>query len=94
MLRKMATFRRSGTNFMFQCLVSINNGHVDGVRLSLHCGHKRANCASLRSYKHAEPVTLTWKLLIRPPDLSGDPTSSHLVTKQEKLAKEINFCQY
>jgi hypothetical protein len=32
------------------------------------------------------------KLLIRPPELSGNPTNSHLAAKQEKLAKEIiNF---
>jgi hypothetical protein len=29
------------------------------------------------------------KLLIRPPKLSGKPTSSHRVAKQEELAKEI-----
>jgi hypothetical protein len=29
------------------------------------------------------------KLLIRPPELSGNPTSSHLVAKQEELEKEI-----
>jgi hypothetical protein len=29
------------------------------------------------------------KLLIRPPELSINPTSSHLVTKQEEVAKEI-----
>jgi hypothetical protein len=27
--------------------------------------------------------------LIHPPELSGNPTSSHLVAKQEELAKEI-----
>jgi hypothetical protein len=32
------------------------------------------------------------KLLIRQPELSCNPTSSHLVAKQEELAKEImNF---
>jgi hypothetical protein len=29
------------------------------------------------------------KLLIRPPELSGNSTSSHLVAKQKELAKEI-----
>jgi hypothetical protein len=29
------------------------------------------------------------KFLIHPPELSGSPTSSHLVAEQEKLAKEI-----
>jgi hypothetical protein len=31
------------------------------------------------------------KLVIRPPELSGYLNSSHLVAKQEKLAKEMNF---
>jgi hypothetical protein len=32
------------------------------------------------------------KVLIRPSELSGNPTSSHLVAKQEELEKEIiNF---
>jgi hypothetical protein len=46
-------------------------------------------------YKHGEPW---WKdidrvkVVIRPPQLSGNPTSSHLVGKQEDLEKEIiNF---
>jgi hypothetical protein len=30
------------------------------------------------------------KLVIRPPELSGIPTSSYLVAKQEELAKEMN----
>jgi hypothetical protein len=29
------------------------------------------------------------ELLIHPPELSGNPTSSHLVVKQYELAKEI-----
>jgi hypothetical protein len=43
-------------------------------------------------YEHGEPW---WndiereKLLIHPPELSGNPTSSHLVAKQEILAKEM-----
>jgi hypothetical protein len=46
-------------------------------------------------YEHGEPW---WndidrgKHLILPPELSGNPTTSHLVTNQEELAKEImNF---
>jgi hypothetical protein len=31
------------------------------------------------------------RLLIRPPELSGNHKSSHLVAKQEELAKEMNF---
>jgi hypothetical protein len=32
------------------------------------------------------------KFLVRPPELSGNPTHSHLVTKQNELGKErINF---
>jgi hypothetical protein len=30
------------------------------------------------------------KFLIHPPELSDNPTSSHLVAKQEELAKKIN----
>jgi hypothetical protein len=47
------------------------------------------------TYDHEEP---RWnyigrgKLLIRPPELSCNITSSHLVAKQEELAKErMNF---
>jgi hypothetical protein len=43
-------------------------------------------------YEHEEPwwKDIDWgKLLIRPPELSGKPTSSHLVAKLEELAKEI-----
>jgi hypothetical protein len=29
------------------------------------------------------------KLLIRPPELSSNPTGSHVVAKQEELAKEM-----
>jgi hypothetical protein len=46
-------------------------------------------------YKHGEPW---WKeidrvkVMIRPPQFSGNPTSSHLEGKQEDVAKEIiNF---
>jgi hypothetical protein len=31
------------------------------------------------------------KLLVRTPDFSGNPTNSHLVAKQEELAKKIIF---
>jgi hypothetical protein len=31
------------------------------------------------------------KLLIRSPEISGNPTSSHLVEKQEELEEENNF---
>jgi hypothetical protein len=34
----------------------------------------------------------TGKLLTRPPELSGNPTSSHIEAKQEELEKEMmNF---
>jgi hypothetical protein len=36
-------------------------------------------------------MTSTGNVLIRPPELSGNPTSSHLVAKQEELAKEMNL---
>jgi hypothetical protein len=39
-------------------------------------------------------MTSTGKLLIRPPQLSSNPTSSHLVEKQEKVAKEIMNLAY
>jgi hypothetical protein len=31
------------------------------------------------------------KLLIRPPEFSGNSTNSHLIAKQEELEKEINL---
>jgi hypothetical protein len=31
------------------------------------------------------------KLLVRPPELSANPTSSHLVAKQEELENKMNF---
>jgi hypothetical protein len=34
-------------------------------------------------------IILTGKLLIRPPELSDIPTSSHFVARQEELAKEM-----
>jgi hypothetical protein len=34
------------------------------------------------------------KLLIRPPELPGNPISNHLVEKQEKLPKEIMNLAY
>jgi hypothetical protein len=43
-------------------------------------------------YEHGEPW---WndidmeELLIRPPELSGNPTTSYLVAKQDELAKEM-----
>jgi hypothetical protein len=43
-------------------------------------------------YEHEKPWWIDidrGKLLIRPPVLSGDSTSSNLVVKQEELAKEI-----
>jgi hypothetical protein len=45
-------------------------------------------------YKHGEPL---WndidrvELLIRPPELSGNPTSNHQVEKQKELKEEMNF---
>jgi hypothetical protein len=48
-------------------------------------------------HEHGEPW---WcdigrgKLLIRSPELSGNPTSSHLVAKQEELAKEMMNLAY
>jgi hypothetical protein len=48
-------------------------------------------------YKHEEPWwndTDRGKLLIRPLELSGNPSSSHITTKQNELAKEImNFAK-
>jgi hypothetical protein len=43
-------------------------------------------------YEHEEPWWIDidrGKLLIRPPELSGNSTSSNLVVKQEELAKEM-----
>jgi hypothetical protein len=43
-------------------------------------------------YEHGEPgsnVTDRGKSPIRPPELSGNSTCSHLVAKQEKLATEM-----
>jgi hypothetical protein len=34
-------------------------------------------------------ITDREKLLIRPPELSGNSTGSHLVEKQEELAKDM-----
>jgi hypothetical protein len=60
---------------------------------SLNCVHRRVYCSFPQViYEHGE----RWwndidreQLLIRPPELSGKPSSSHIVAKQEKLAKEI-----
>jgi hypothetical protein len=38
---------------------------------------------------HAETISTGGKLLIRLPGLSGNHTNSHLVEKQEELAKEM-----
>jgi hypothetical protein len=40
---------------------------------------------------HGGKVATGGKLLILPPKLFGNPTSSHLATKQEDLAKEMNL---
>jgi hypothetical protein len=45
-------------------------------------------------YEYGEPWwnDIEREKLIRPRELSGKPTSSHLLTKEEELAKEvINF---
>jgi hypothetical protein len=50
-------------------------------------------------YEHGEP---RWndidrrKLLIRPPELSGNSANSHPIAKQEKLGEEMaaEFCLY
>jgi hypothetical protein len=55
--------------------------HVDGVRLSLNCGHKRADCSppgDIHMESHGSMIS-RGKLLIRPPELSSNPTSSNLV---------------
>jgi hypothetical protein len=43
-------------------------------------------------YEHGDPWwsdTERGKLLIRPPELSSNPTSSHLAAKQEELTKKM-----
>jgi hypothetical protein len=73
-----------------------NDDHLDEVRL---CSELRPPTGLLFVlqviYEHGE----TWwnyidrgELLIRPPELSGNFTSSHLVENQEELAKKVlNF---
>jgi hypothetical protein len=46
----------------------------------------------LVTYEHGEPWwhdTGRGKLLICPPELSGNPTSNQLVAKQDEVVKEI-----
>jgi hypothetical protein len=58
----------------------------------MKCGHTGSIVISTVIYKHGKPW---WndigrgKLLIRSPELSGNPTSSHLLAKQEELGKEM-----
>jgi hypothetical protein len=58
--------------------------------MSLNCGHQRAYYSCPRRYEHEE---LWWndigrgKFLIRPPELCGNPTSSHLVSNEEELGE-------
>jgi hypothetical protein len=69
-----------------------DDGHVDGARL-------RSELWPPTGLLFIPQVTLAWrtmveryrqdKLPIRPPELTGNPTSSHLVAKQEVLAKKI-----
>jgi hypothetical protein len=63
--------------------------------MSLNCGHKWGLLLiSQVIYEHGEPW---WndndrgKLLICPPELSGNPTSSHLVVIQQELGKGNEF---
>jgi hypothetical protein len=73
-----------------------DDDHVDGVRLCLWTAATNETIVytpgDIWIYEHEEPW---WKdidrgkLLIRSPELSGKPTSSHLVAKLEELAKEI-----
>jgi hypothetical protein len=45
-------------------------------------------------YEHGEPlwkVIEKVKLLIRPPDASGNPTNNHLVAKQKEGTGEGNY---
>jgi hypothetical protein len=39
--------------------------------------------------KHGGMILTAGKPVIRPPGLSGNPTSSHLVLKKEELAKAM-----
>jgi hypothetical protein len=42
------------------------------------------------TYKHGEPWCndIDWgKLLIRPPELTGNPTSSHFIAKEKELGE-------
>jgi hypothetical protein len=61
--------------------------------MSLKCGYQRACCSSpgdIRAWSTMVECYRQDKPMIHP-DLSGNPTSSHPVAKQEKQGKEINF---
>jgi hypothetical protein len=69
------------------------NDHVDGVRLRLWTAATNGPTVHPPGddYKHGEPW---WnnanrgKLMIYPPELSGNPTNSHLVASKEDGLKE------
>jgi hypothetical protein len=67
--------------------------HVDGARLYLWTAATKWPISYPRgdiwAWESWWIGTYRTKLLIRSPELSGNPTSSHLVAYQEKLAKKI-----
>jgi hypothetical protein len=70
--------------------------HVDGVRIRLWTATTNKPIvqppADIRAWRTMTEWHQQGSLPIRPPELSGNPTSSHLVVKQEVHAKEImNF---
>jgi hypothetical protein len=70
-----------------------NNDYVDEVRLHLWTAASNGPTVHPQvTYEHGEPwwnYINRGELLICQPELSGNPTSSHLVAKQEELTKEI-----
>jgi hypothetical protein len=69
--------------------------HVDGVSLGVRLWTAATNGRSAHPPGDIWAWKPCWnnvgggKLLIRPPELSGNPSSSHLVAKQKKLS-EVN----
>jgi hypothetical protein len=89
----LPSFRKFGhdrNSFVYDMWV-YNGDHVDVVRPSLNCGFQQACCSSPDIW--AWSIMVEWygegELLFCLPELSGKITSSHLVAKQEELAKEM-----
>jgi hypothetical protein len=75
---------RTFTEYRFSCQTrrnSTNDDDVDGVRLRILTAATNGPIAHEKTFMNIDRV----KLLILLPEISGNPTSSHLVAKHEEL---------